>query len=110
MLLGIISDLQGDFGGVLDIIELIIKLISIIVPIILVIICSIDFTKAVISNDADALKIAMSSSLKRLIAGAIIFLLPFVVSFVMEIVGGSEYEDANIEGTFNIVDKNSQYS
>ena len=110
MLLDIIADLNNDFGPVLDIIATIIKIICIIVPIILVILCSIDFAKAVISQDNDALKKAMSSSLKRLIAGVIIFFLPFVVSFVMELVGGSDYEGAKVEGTYNLVEKSNQYS
>lgn len=112
MLLDIFADLKGDFGPVLDIIGTIIEIICLVVPIILVIICSIDFAKAVISQDNDALKKAMSKSFKRLIAGVIIFLLPFVVSFIMKIVGGSDYEDPKIKvkGTFNIIEKSSQYS
>jgi hypothetical protein len=110
MLLSIIGDLQEDFGPVLDIIETIIRIICIVVPIVLVIICSIDFTKAVIAHDEDAMKKAMNASIKKLIAGAIIFLLPFVVSFVMEIVGGEDYKDADVEGTFNIIEQDNQYS
>ncbi|MGE5455778.1 MAG: hypothetical protein ACM3O4_01545 [Ignavibacteriales bacterium] len=110
MLLDIISDLQSDFGGVLDIIEVIIRIICIVVPVILVIICSVDFAKAVTSQDNEALKKAMNTSFKRLIAGAIIFLLPFVVSFIMQLVGGSDYERAGVDGTFNIVEQDSQYS
>lgn len=110
MLLDIISDLQNDFGGVLDIIEVIIRIICIIVPVVLVIICSIDFAKAVISQDNDALKKALSLSFKRLLAGVIIFLLPFVISFIMQLVGGGDYERAGVNGTFNIVEQDSQYS
>jgi hypothetical protein len=110
MVLNIVSDLQSDFGGVLDIIEVIIKLICVVVPIILVVICSIDFAKAVISHDDDALKKALTASFKRLIAGVIIFMLPYIVSFVMGIVGGSDYEDAKIEGTYEEVKEKEEDS
>ncbi|MDD2435784.1 MAG: hypothetical protein PHO63_06015 [Bacilli bacterium] len=110
MIISVISDLQNDFGPVLEILELGLQIICVIVPIILVIMVSIDFVKAVVSNDDGALKKAFSKGFKRLAAGAIIFLIPFIVSFVMQLVQGTDYKDANVEGTYHpIIEQNHNY-
>ncbi|MDD2377244.1 MAG: hypothetical protein PHD10_01630 [Bacilli bacterium] len=110
MIIDIITDIKEDFGPVLDILGSAIRIICIVVPIVLVIMCSVDFVKAITSNDDGALKKAFNSSIKRLIAGVLIFLMPYIVSFVMSLVDGSEYEDADVEGTYHpIIETNSVY-
>lgn len=46
-----------------------------------------DFVKAIASNDDAAIKKAISNSVKRLIIGALVFFLPYIVKFVLGIIG-----------------------
>lgn len=58
--------------------------VKIAVPIILIIMCTIDFAKAVINNDKDALAKATSNVVKRCIVAVAIFFLPFIIIYVMK--------------------------
>lgn len=48
---------------------------------------TMDFLKAIASNDKDALKKAGSTSIKRFIYCVLIFFIPVVVKFIMELFG-----------------------
>lgn len=48
---------------------------------------TLDFFKALVQNDKDALQKAGKTSFKRLIYCILIFFLPYIVSFLMDIVG-----------------------
>ena len=61
--------------------------IMIAVPVILIIIGSIDFVKAVISQKDDEMKKAQNMFIKRLIVGVIIFFVPPIVNFVIGLTG-----------------------
>lgn len=58
--------------------------VKIAVPIILIIMCTIDFGKAVINNDKDALAKATSNVVKRCIVAVVIFFLPTIIIYVMK--------------------------
>ena len=61
-------------------IKKLVKILSIIVPAILIVLLSIDFTKAVIANDDNGIKRAQKLAIKRLIYGAIVFFIPMIVN------------------------------
>ncbi len=59
-------------------------IVKIIVPILLIIFGAIDFGKATISYDADAIQKATKTLMFRVIAGIVIFLIPTIVNFVFD--------------------------
>lgn len=60
-------------------IKKLIKILSIIVPAILIVLLSIDFAKAVVSSDGDGIKKAQKLALKRIIYGIVVFFVPMIV-------------------------------
>jgi len=82
---GLISD---DLEAV---IQFALKIVRIAAPILLIILCTIDFSQAVISGDQDALKKTTSKVVKRAIAALALFLVPFFVSLAIDWVDDSEY-------------------
>lgn len=63
-------------------------ILKIVVPLILIILASIDFGKAVISNDDKMIKGAATSLLKRTIAAIAIFFVPTIVSVAFNFIAG----------------------
>lgn len=85
---------EGDYNCTTLIDEELLKIISelwgiiqIVCPIIVLIFGGLDFGKAVMSEDKDALKKAGSTFMKRCIILVIIFLLPYLVRFALNIIG-----------------------
>ncbi len=67
----------------------IITIIKIAVPIILILMGSIDLTKAVMASKDDEIKKAQSTLLKRAIVGVIIFFIPSIVTLLMSMLNQS---------------------
>lgn len=65
-------------------------LIKVVVPILLIAMASVEFGKAVIASDDNAIKNAISLLIKRAIAGVIIFFIPTLIRFVIGIVDNSD--------------------
>lgn len=65
----------------------IIKWVKYIIPAILVILGIIDFIRAVASDKDDEMKKAQGRFIKRLIAAALIFIVPFILEFVLDKMG-----------------------
>lgn len=63
-------------------IKKLIKILSIVVPAVLIVLLSIDLAKAVISSDDNDIKRARKLALKRIIYGAIVFFVPIIVEAV----------------------------
>jgi len=61
-------------------------IVMIAIPIILIIIGTIDFLKAVIAQKDDEMKKAQNTFIKRLIMGAVIFFVPAIVGFLMGLI------------------------
>lgn len=80
------DDIFGDLsdeGSAMYVIYMIFVWVRIAVPILLIILGSVDFAKVIISQDQDALKKATSKFSKRCVVAVIIFLLPFLVQLIM---------------------------
>lgn len=56
--------------------------VKILVPVLLIIFGTIDYFKAVVSSDADAIGKSTKSLILRIIAGVIIFIIPTIINFV----------------------------
>ena len=75
--------------GTILFIKKIMKIISIVIPVILVLLLTIDFTKAVIANDENDMKQAQSMAIKRIIYALIVFFVPIIVDASFNLVGRS---------------------
>lgn len=110
-------DCNGIFGDVNDetslmyIIKQVFTWIQIAVPILLIILGISDFSKVVVSQDADAIKKATSKFSKRCVVAIIIFFLPYII---MMILGWFDDYIISIEpdcviGNLNIIVENIKY-
>lgn len=79
-------------------IDTILTYVRIIVPIIIILLGTIDFAKAVIAGKEDNMKKAQTDFMKRIAAGVLVFLVPTIVDIVMslaDIVWAGEYVHCN---------------
>ena len=79
-------------GKILSFIHNILKWMKYIAPVLVIILGILDFIKALASSDDDAMKKAQKRFITRLIAAALLFLLPLIVDYILRI--------------FNLYDKN----
>ncbi len=81
-------------------ITVIFNIIRYLIPAILIILGSIDFAKVVVSNEREAMSKALSTFIKRVIVAIVIFFLPLLIKFLLQIFGNSGY---SIEDKINCV-------
>ena len=65
------------------------KAILVIIPSLVIVLCTIDIAKAVVAQDDNAIKKAQSSAIKRIVAGVIVFFIPVVLNLIL----GIKYTD-----------------
>ena len=63
----------------------IVSVVKIIVPIILLVLGSLDFAQAILSSNDDGIKKAQSKFIRRLILGVVIFLIPSMLKAILTI-------------------------
>lgn len=78
---------------VVVIISFVLKLIQIAVPIILIIMSSIDLVKAIVAGKEEEIKKSEISAVRRLIAAVIVFLVPFIISTLLGFIGAKTWAD-----------------
>ena len=76
----------AEVNKVLKLVGMIILIAKICVPLILVVLGSIDLGKAVVSNKNDAIQTNVKTLALRLVCGVIIFFIPNIILFVMSLV------------------------
>ena len=86
------SILGTEFNNILQEIFTIIKIA---VPILVIVLCSVDIARAVIAQGDKAVKEALSSSIKRIIIGVVVFFVPTLINVLLDFAG-------NISGTCGI--------
>lgn len=79
------SDIIGDNGDVVDLLHMIVNLVKIIVPIMVIGLGSLDFVSAIFASDENNMKKAQSKFMKRLLIAVVIFLVPSLLHFILEI-------------------------
>lgn len=79
----------------LNIIRMVIRLIQYSVPLLLLVLGTIDMVKAVASNDAKISKTSSQMFLKRLIYGVLIFLVPFLLRVILKMIDDNIIKDSN---------------
>lgn len=65
-------------------------------PILLIVLSTIDYIKAITSHDAEGLKKANEKFVKRLAIGVAIFMLPFILDFIFEVFGVYDIQTCGI--------------
>ena len=70
-------------NDIINIIDEYWKYVLFLVPVLLILLLTFDFTKAVVASDADQLKKSANSALKRTIATVVLLMLPFLLSMIL---------------------------
>lgn len=76
---------------VMAIVRLIMNVICIAVPIVMIVLGSMDLFKAVTAGKDEEIKKKQSVLIKRVIAGVLVFLVPTIVSVLMNLIGVAEW-------------------
>ena len=92
---------QG-LDSVVAIVKFLLKIIQWIVPIILIVLGTIDLVKAVIAGKEDDIKKNQQVLIKRVIAAIIVFLVPLIVSILMGWIGTDDWKTCWTETEGNI--------
>lgn len=104
-----ITDISDACGGLLPIFQIIrrgvMPIIWIGIPIILIIMGTVDLGKAVISSDDKEIKASTGRLVKRIIYALVIFFMVTIVTLVMSLITKADDKDQDI-----INNKNNQYS
>lgn len=87
---------SGAVQGIFTTLGWIFYVLKILVPIILMIFGTIDFTKAIIASKDDEIKTATKSLIIRTIAGIVIFFIPSILGFIVDMIDKNEV----YKGTF----------
>ncbi len=80
--------------------KIIIEIAFILVPIVLLVMLTIDIVKAVIHSDDNALKEIKKIALKRIIMSVIIFFVPTIITLLMDIIDFKTYDKCVKEATW----------
>lgn len=88
----ILADCHG-LDGLLELIKFLLKMVQWIVPVILILLGTIDLVKAVIAGKDDDIKKHQQTLIKRIIAAVIVFLVPVIVSILMGWIGNDEWKE-----------------
>lgn len=93
--------------AVVSVVKFILEIIRWVVPIILIVLGTIDLVKAVVAGKDDDIKKHQQTLIKRIIAAVIVFLIPMLVSILMGWIGNDDWktcwksEDSSINSLFN---------
>ena len=82
---------NGDILSIMRIIKIAILIIRIIVPILLIVSLALNYMNAVKSNDADMLSKANKSSIPKIIAAILVFMIPTFVHLLANLIGDDSY-------------------
>ncbi len=89
---GSMEELCGELAPALRIVGIVYLGIMIVVPIVLIFVGMLDFTKAVSEKDEKSIKEAQKKLIQRAIAAVLVFLVTFVVGLLMRVVGNNDYK------------------
>ena len=78
---------ESNLVKVVAIVRLVMNVICIVVPIVLIILGSLDLFKAVTAGKDEEIKKKQQTLIKRIVAGIIVFLVPTIVSVLMSLIG-----------------------
>lgn len=82
---------SGTLVNVIAIVRLVMNIICVAVPIIMILMGTIDLFKAVTAGKDDDIKKKQKALITRIIAGVLVFLVPTIVSVLMNLIGVSTW-------------------
>ena len=82
-----------ELAKVIAIVGFVLNLIQWVVPIILIVLGTVDLVKAVIAGKEEEIKNNQKTLVKRIIAAIIIFLIPLIVSVITGLLGTDEWKE-----------------
>ena len=85
----------AELAPVIGIIKGLINVVKWAVPILLIVLGTIDLAKAVIASKEDEMKKAQGALIKRAMYAVAVFLVVFLVSFVMNLISSNVGDDTN---------------
>lgn len=77
---------SGDFIKIVEVAGRVLSIIKIVVPIILIVMGSIDLTKAIMAGKEDEIKQGQAIFIKRSIAAILVFFVPIIVSLLLSVI------------------------
>lgn len=78
---------------VLDVVRFILTIIQYVVPVVLILMGTIDLVKAVTQGKDEEIKKGQKTLITRAIAAVIVFLIPLLVSVIMGLIGSTEWKE-----------------
>lgn len=88
--IGVVGNVSDNCGGLAPVVNIIkngvLKVICILIPVALIAYGLLDLGKAVIASDEKEVKAAQGRFIKRIVYAIVIFLIPAIVTFIMQIV------------------------
>ena len=81
-----LNEICCNIQPILRAINLMLEIVKWSVPLLLIVLGTIDMFKAVVSGDEKMVKETQESFIKRLLYGVLIFLIPFLVKFVLSLI------------------------
>ena len=81
----------------LNLLRIVIRLLQFSVPFILVFLGTIDMFKAITAGDDKAAKTSLSTFMKRLMYGVLVFLAPFLVRLVLNAINNNILHDSDVD-------------
>lgn len=101
-------DCDNQLGDVIGIIGFVMKVIQVIVPLLLILWGTIDLIKSVVAGKEDDIKKNQKTLMKRVISAVIVFLVPFLVSIILGLIGSDDWKqcwnDNKDNGIINVED------
>lgn len=88
----VLADCEG-LDNVIVVVKFILKMIQWVVPIILIVLGTIDLVKAVIAGKEEDIKKNQKVLLKRVIAAVIVFAVPLITSIIMGWIGNDDWKE-----------------
>lgn len=99
----ILADACNGLEQLVVIVKFVLKIIQWVVPVVLIVLGTIDLVKAVIAGKDDDIKKHQQTLIKRVIAAVIVFLVPLIVSILMGWIGNEDWKTCwtNAEGNLS---------
>lgn len=85
------GDVCHGMGNIVLIVKFVLMIIQWVVPIVLIVLGTIDLVKAVIAGKEEDIKKNQTALIKRVIAAVIVFLVPLIVSILMGWLGNKDW-------------------
>ena len=82
-----------EMANILAIVRFALSVVQWVVPIILIVLGSIDLVRAIVAGKDEEIKKHQTTLLKRVIAAVIVFLVPLLVTLIMGLLGTDDWKD-----------------